>query len=241
MRKLERPHLSARALNVLAKRTISIRDSTDQNERSKKLWRSKNNRAFREIKDLLNSSCTGRVRCMYCEDSEATDIEHFYPKSRYPLKTFTWENYLLACSNCNSNYKRTLFPLSITGNPDLINPFEDDPFTHLALSLNTGKFVALTEKGNKSIAVFGLDRQTLERGRRDTWTAICALVTRYGSLDRTSQSEDVQSIIHALERISFSCVARVVRTSFFLGTLGDVAPANFIHVLDESPEILAAM
>ena len=52
----------------------------------------------------------GVQRCMYCLDSLGTDIDHFEPKSRRPLRTFCWHNHLLACSRCNSNYKREEYP-----------------------------------------------------------------------------------------------------------------------------------
>lgn len=241
MRKLERPSLSAHTSSVLRKRTKSVSASSDQAAKSKQLWKSRKNKAFQEIRQKLSATCTGRIRCMYCEDSEATDIEHFYPKGTYPLRSFRWDNYLLACSNCNSNFKRTLFPLSSTGEPQLINPFDDEPFEHISLSLSTGKFVPLTPKGRESIKVFGLDRQTLERGRRDTWTVISALITKYDQLDRTTDPDSAQSIVTALDRTSFSCVTSFVRTNFLLGTLSAVAPAEVIAALGANPEIVSAL
>lgn len=47
--------------------------------------------------------------CMYCEHSEAGHIDHFEPRSLSPEKTFIWENLLLSCERCNSNYKRDRF------------------------------------------------------------------------------------------------------------------------------------
>lgn len=60
----------------------------------------------------LTGMAPGHQRCMYCGDSQGTDIDHFEPKSQAPLRTFDWTNYLLACSYCNSNQKRDLFPRS---------------------------------------------------------------------------------------------------------------------------------
>ncbi len=55
---------------------------------------------------MLRAMCNGPQRCMYCEESMATAIEHMRPRSSYPEATFVWENYLLACSTCNSKFKR---------------------------------------------------------------------------------------------------------------------------------------
>lgn len=47
--------------------------------------------------------------CCYCERNEGNDDEHIFPKSAYPERAFDWDNFLLACQNCNSNYKRNQF------------------------------------------------------------------------------------------------------------------------------------
>lgn len=239
MRKLVRPALSERARRVLAKRTESVRTSSDQPARAAALWRCRTNKTFDEIREKLSTTCTGRVRCMYCEDSEATDIEHFYPKSVYPLRAFEWANYLLACSNCNSNYKRTQFPLSVGMLPELINPLDEDPFDHFDLSPSTGRLVPLTDRAQASIGVFGLDRQTLEDGRKDTWVALCALITRYAALTTASEPGSSQAIIEAIKRTSFSCVGRFMHKYFVVGTLPGVAPNDVIESLRGNPELIS--
>lgn len=67
--------------------------------------------AFRNIKDTLIEMCVGIEICVYCEQNEATDIEHIYPKKLYPEKAFTWENYVLACSKCNTHHKSDNFKI----------------------------------------------------------------------------------------------------------------------------------
>ena len=57
--------------------------------------------AFTKIRETLSTMCIGPVRCSYCEDSGATDIEHIFPKSLFPERAFLWGNYLYACSGCN--------------------------------------------------------------------------------------------------------------------------------------------
>jgi len=57
--------------------------------------------AFGPILHALKQMCSGPQRCCYCEDSQATDVEHIWPKDFYPDLVFTWENYLYACTRCN--------------------------------------------------------------------------------------------------------------------------------------------
>lgn len=42
--------------------------------------------------------------CSYCERwlSSSAHVEHKLPKSHYPELEFSWVNFLLSCSNCNS-------------------------------------------------------------------------------------------------------------------------------------------
>ena len=62
---------------------------------SKQLWESKTSSpsraaAFRTIRATLSAMCIGPVRCAYCEDSLADEIEHIYPKSLFPDRAFRW-------------------------------------------------------------------------------------------------------------------------------------------------------
>jgi uncharacterized protein (TIGR02646 family) len=71
-----------------------------------------------------------RQRCMYCEDSRGTDIDHFWPKSSYPKRVFEWPNMVLSCSGCN-RAKGDRFPLDKDGVPELIDPTAEDPWDFL--------------------------------------------------------------------------------------------------------------
>lgn len=65
-------------------------------------------------------------RCMYCLDSHATDIEHFWPKTPYPERLFLWPNLLLCCTECG-RLKGDRFPLA-EGQPLLIDPTAEEPW-----------------------------------------------------------------------------------------------------------------
>ncbi len=122
--------------------------------------------AKREIRALLHRMAPAIQRCMYCLDSQGTDIDHFQPKALAPLRTFDWLNHLLACSFCNSNAKREEYPRdAATGERLLLDPSADDPADHLALLPASGTYDGLTAIGRESIRVFDLNRETLRRGR----------------------------------------------------------------------------
>ena len=64
--------------------------------------------------------------CSYCERegfSSALDVEHIEDKDAHPDKKFLWDNFLLACKNCNSikGTKEIDFPNIIL--PHLQNTF----------------------------------------------------------------------------------------------------------------------
>jgi uncharacterized protein (TIGR02646 family) len=161
-----------------------------------RLWRArssgaKRKKAFVEVRSLLKEMSSGRQRCMYCEDSEGTDIDHFCPKSRYPDVAFVWANYFHACSHCNSNEKRSDFPLDPAGKALLLDPSVDDPYDHIAFVPQTGQFQGVTERGETTVEVFGLQRrETLQHGRQDAWRQMSALVREYR---RASNAKDAAS------------------------------------------------
>lgn len=54
------------------------------------------------------------------------DIEHIFPKSKFPALVVAWENLTLACSRCNLRKSSKHDP-----NLEFINPYVDDPNEHL--------------------------------------------------------------------------------------------------------------
>ncbi len=83
---------------------------TEQSDKAAALWDSKSSAkngeaAFAIIKNTLTAMAVGPGLCNYCEQSEASDIEHILPKSLFPQQAFQWDNYLLACKQCNTGFK----------------------------------------------------------------------------------------------------------------------------------------
>lgn len=109
--------------------------------------------AFRTIRTTLSEMCIGPVRCAYCEDSLADEIEHILPKSWFPESTFRWLNYVFACGPCNGPKgnrcgvvvgdsvteleRRRGDPAAppVSGQSAMINPRTEDPLYFLELDI----------------------------------------------------------------------------------------------------------
>lgn len=94
MRRLRRKDLSVRAQAMLDGRAKKVREALDPAAEARRLWQDKRAESWTEIRATLRMMASGIERCMYCEDSTGTDIDHFYPRSDYPEYAFDWTNYL---------------------------------------------------------------------------------------------------------------------------------------------------
>lgn len=202
IKRVELTESTRQTLKRLTKKVVALPEAA-RSGKAIALWDRKlspaNRPAFDEIRRKLESMAPGRGRCMYCEDSFGTDIEHFFPKAEYPDRAFDWENYLLACSHCNSNLKREKFPM-LKNEPLLLNPTVDNPLAHLWLLLTDGCFIALGDKGRHSIDVFALNerhQRNLPKGRLDTIERLRLLLRDYdlrvaaGDLDRAKLAKQL--------------------------------------------------
>lgn len=142
-----------------------INRSSDPVKQAKASWKSDQKQSsFKSVRKALTAMCVGTGICNYCENNEATDIEHIFPKSFFPELAFAWENYLLACKTCNSHYKldkiavfnpagsTTRFDVARGTLPPtkevlMINPRTDDPLDFWDLDLRTGVFLESPASG----------------------------------------------------------------------------------------------
>ncbi len=237
MRMLHRIPLSQRATTFLNKRTERVQKAEDPGTEAARLWNLKNNKAFDEIRKTLAEMASGNERCMYCEDSVGTDIEHFRPKALYPLYAYRWSNYLIACGRCKSNYKRDELPLDENNVPLLAEPTSEDPRDHLGLSLITGKIVALSRKGRDSARVYGLERRELEKGRAANKTAFEALLEKYGRARELGKDDEAERVKQAVFEMPHSSVfvtmidtASDENADLFLGR-------ECLDVIEKHPEV----
>jgi len=134
VRRLVRTALPERVRGYLAKKQREV----DSGKSPEVVWkRARSTQTMGCVVDELRQMVGARGRCMFCEDSRGVDIDHFWPKARYPERTFLWENLLLICSGCNRK-KGERFELDANGSPLLIDPTRDDPWDHLYYDSETG-------------------------------------------------------------------------------------------------------
>lgn len=136
----------------------------DRVAEAKSQFKAKNkatNPVFRVVREKLTEMHGDLIRCAYCEDSLADEVEHIYPKDVFPDRVFSWNNYTYACGPCNGpkNNKFSIFvasdgrELNVTplhpkqrpkgwvrtpppaGDPLLIDPRSEDPLEFLWLDL----------------------------------------------------------------------------------------------------------
>jgi hypothetical protein len=160
---------------------------------------------------------------MYCDDNLGTDIDHFQPLEKAPQRAFEWLNHLLACSHCNSNVKRSQYPVDGEGVCLLIDPTTEDPATHLMLLLKSGEYAPVdgSPKGEATIKVFGLNRPDLIRGRLNAFHRARSNLRDWHSLRQQADPEaDVVEralldspfidVVHAMTRLTPRVVPTVV-------------------------------
>lgn len=127
-----------------------------------------------------------RRKCAYCEKREEQakyrPVEHYRPRSRYWWLTWTWENLLFACTDCNSDHKKAHFPLADEAarlrpedappgheRPDLVDPFEPslDPTQDIEFcrervqGQERWRPVGRSRRGHATVKICGLDRPGL--------------------------------------------------------------------------------
>ena len=100
---------------------------------------------------------------------------------------YDWENWLLSCERCN-NWKGCRFPvkkrLPLTPgvekkeDPLLLNPFNDDPASHLRFD-EMGGIYGVGRKGEVTVDVCGLDRLNLVNARKRIGQNVRKLIEEY--------------------------------------------------------------
>jgi uncharacterized protein (TIGR02646 family) len=148
----------------------------------------------KEVRDALEALQAGR--CSYCEGTLAPvcigHIEHFRPKGAvtdldgavvsegYFWLAYEWTNLLLACEVCNVKWKGTRFPLAGEANratnpasdlkaeaPLLVDPYGENPRDFVRFRSSVAYAVEGNPRGQACIDVYGLNREPLERARRE--------------------------------------------------------------------------
>ncbi|MFI9836363.1 HNH endonuclease [Nonomuraea sp. NPDC051941] len=144
---------------------------------------------YKPVFEVLESMAPGLDCCMYCGDDLADTVDHFVPKVRCPIRSFYWRNLLLACSTCNSRYKKERYKSDGLVGSLLVDPTLEDPFDHLDLRLDSGLYrpVEGSPKGQWTIDVCGLNEGKRPRARSDAWLRLNHDLT---SWDRARKEQD---------------------------------------------------
>ena len=179
MRRVLRLPLSSRSAQTLQQRQTQIL----QKHQAKTLkveaeWKqARRNKPLQEAVALLKTMAGTGERCMYCCHSHGTDIEHFWPKSRYPDKMFQWENMLFCCTECG-RFKGAEFPFDQQGQPAIVDPSAENPWSFLDFDPLTGNIVPRFDlqlngysfKGQHTVRLLQLDqREALAEEYRKTF------------------------------------------------------------------------
>ncbi|MEU0069738.1 HNH endonuclease [Streptomyces sp. NPDC006332] len=182
-------------------------------------------RVHPQLKQTLGRMAPGHERCMYCGDNQGCAIDHFEPLAVNPLRAFDWANHLLACTICNSHFKRGEFPRDEhDGSPLLLDPTGDEPLHHLHLNLAAGSYSELSARGAASIEVLGLNRPLLVKGRRDAYTRAVLFLGQWHRAWRSRDGRRAEEIV----RLAWNQPLADVLASMFHQAAHPAAAALFV-------------
>ena len=237
---------TARGLRDYQSEVDSAATYPEQVEAGKRLFGRYNrstNPVFRVVRQRLALMCAGARRCGYCEDSAGDEIEHVRPKDLYPEGTFVWENYLLACGQCNRGKsgrfavigdgrlldvtRRRGHPIlrPPTGPPALIVPRDEDPLSFLDLEIvDTFWFLPrenlqgiAEERAEYTIDVLKLNRDVLVEARREAYGTYRARLREYRDLRNGGASDaDLRTLRDAIMTIAHPTVWREMQRQHLL-------------------------
>ncbi len=185
------PDGAAAGLRAFQAEVDSAGSYAEQVAEGKRLFDLRNTRGnpvFDDVKRTLDRMCSGALRCAYCEDSRADEIEHVRPRSLYPNVVFAWSNYVYACGPCNGpkgNHFAVFVgdataPTEVArkphapivppphGEPALIDPRVEDATNLMMLDLReTYLFTPLAAKGTRDRDRADYTIRTLRLNARD--------------------------------------------------------------------------
>lgn len=167
-----RPALRPETQRRLQRHTDAIVASPHPKEAAEKRYASaRKTQWFGEVLSKLRTMAGPGEPCMLCDANEATDVEHYRPKSVFPERAFQWENLLWGCSACN-RFKGSRFPPDTEPGGQILNPVEDAVWDYFFID----QFGTLTPVWRPALDAFDpraastrdvlrLDRQTLQERR----------------------------------------------------------------------------
>jgi hypothetical protein len=164
-----------------------------------------------------------RIRCAYCDDSRGADVDHFAPINHDYTRTFSWDNHLWSCPECNRR-KSTRFPV-VDGEEMLLNPVIEDWWEPLTLDSSSG---VVAPKFDASGAENARGRETLNVFAPLTWESV--VEGRYRAIAALKEAVELV-LAHGDSRSSRQVLGKAVREDDY-GVTGWFALGPGMH---ESP------
>ncbi len=194
MRRIRRIAVTEPGRRYLARKQAEV----DRGSDCRRTWENaRKTKTMVNVAALLAKMSGKRQRCMFCEDSRGTQIDHFWPMVPYTEKAFVWTNMLWICSGCNQT-KGNRFDLDGNDEPLLIDPTAEEPWEFLFFDPDTGiitaRFCADTGTGNPKGEyttrdnVLPLNIDVVADGRRRTYRCLRRAVKNF--LDASSNTSD---------------------------------------------------
>jgi len=113
-------------LDQLASEADAIKNAGDpKTEADKRYSNARKTKWFAPVVKELGRLAGPGERCMFCSGSEASDVEHYRPKSIFPQVAMNWENYLWSCTPCNRG-KLNRFPPDTGPGSKFVNPLYEN-------------------------------------------------------------------------------------------------------------------
>ena len=173
--------LDTRTRSYLDRKSSDARKLTQRDVRVGKAWAAfLGTQARDKVAEALDAYT--KAKCAYCEQIAAKDIEHFWPKTLYPARMFSWDNFLRGCKNCN-NAKRDRFPLDDRGQNLLLDPCVDEPLDHFVWDGRTGRTGIMPDpsraaRARTTIDLFQLNHEPVREERRLKYLIVLFLLAR---------------------------------------------------------------
>lgn len=237
----------------------------DKCKRAKSLWNSKmaskdGKAAFAEVNAVLVSMCVGDLICNYCEQSEASDIEHILPQSLFPSQAFKWQNYLLACKKCNTAHKiDTMYVFYPGGSASAflvprgteppssdyayIQPRVENPMDWMQLNFKDFLFYARPphapgtrgfEKVERTLEILELNnRPNLVKYRRDAFNNYKRMLREYIEVKQSTNHSDLEHAVVGNPGVDFSIPFTTEQTRILNGLKESIQTAEHPTVWHE--------
>jgi uncharacterized protein (TIGR02646 family) len=209
MRQVKRPCLPTKVAGYIEKQQLKLdQDRAKGPVDIETRWKAR--RQTKTVEKALKAlqAATGATEpCMYCVDNHGTDIEHFWPKSEYLDRVFSWDNWLLCCTECG-RIKGSQFPLDQERQPLLIDPTVEDPWAFMDFDPDTGNLVARFDttssgwmiKGEETVRVLQLSsREALANRYKNTYRRLRLAVQGILETPSTPAPEAAKQMVAADE------------------------------------------